>query len=82
MKPIKFEQSNFTWGAPRGQEDKVDGMPAYKGTEKETNWPVSISCWELTPEDLRRLNEGGKIWLRVYGQGHPPVSVSTENPFS
>jgi hypothetical protein len=82
MNAIKFEEQNFTWGAPKGEEDKVNGMPAYKGAEAGTNWPLSISCWEPTPEDLNRLNEGGKIWLRVYGTDHPPVSISTEHPFT
>jgi hypothetical protein len=82
MKPIKFEEQNFNWGAPKGEEDKVGGMTANRGVEEGTGWPLSISCWEPTPEDLKRLNEGGKIWLRVYGQGHPPVSISTEHPWN
>lgn len=41
-------------------------------------FPVMISAWEPTPEDLRILNEGGKIYLAVFGKSHPPVLMSTK----
>lgn len=41
-------------------------------------FPVMISAWEPTPEDLRALNEGGKIYLAVFGTSHPPVLMSTK----
>lgn len=83
MKPVKFEQANFDWGAPQGQEENVGSMPAYKGTEGGTNWPVSISCWELSQEEMEEVKRTGKVWLRVYGpQRHPVVSIGTSDPWS
>lgn len=40
--------------------------------------PISISAWKPSPEDLERLNNGGLIYLNVFGNGHPMVSINTE----
>lgn len=40
------------------------------------------SAWEPTPEDLKRLNAGGKVYLQIAAppNGHPPVLLYTEEP--
>ena len=38
-----------------------------------------ISCWELTPEELKEIAETGQIWLLVVG-GHPPLCIMGEKP--
>jgi hypothetical protein len=81
MEPIKFAQANYNWGAPKGLEKEVGGMPAWKGLEQGTGLPVSISLWEVTDEDLERIKRDRRIYLRVYGEGHPVVSLSTSYPW-
>lgn len=81
MKGVKFEQANFDWGAPKGMENECSTLPAWRGREAVTNYPVSVSCWELSKEELEEVQRTGKIWLRVYGEGHPPVSLGTEDPW-
>ena len=42
--------------------------------------PSMTSCWEPTPAELAAIASGGKIYLRVIGQGHPPVMVYALGP--
>ncbi len=41
-----------------------------------TEYPVMISCWEPTPDEAKRIAEGGKIYLAIMGTVHPPVIMS------
>lgn len=81
MNPKKFEQCNKVWGAPPGQEDSVNAMHAYQGIEEGSGWPVTISAWVVRDEDLERIEKERTVYLRVYGKGHPVVSLSSENPW-
>jgi hypothetical protein len=42
--------------------------------------PCMVSAWEPTPAELEALNNGGKVYLRVVGHGHPPVMVYALGP--
>lgn len=37
-----------------------------------------IAAFEPTPQQIRQLNEGGKIHLRILGTGWPPVGLWVE----
>jgi hypothetical protein len=40
-----------------------------------------MSAWFPTPDELKALNDGGPVYLIIYGGGHPPVWVlAVENP--
>lgn len=40
------------------------------------------SAWEPTEDELAAINRGEKIWLHIYAQRHPMVSLSAgERPF-
>jgi hypothetical protein len=43
--------------------------------ELSGDMPAMVSCWEPTPAELAVLNNGGKVYLRIVGQGHPPVMI-------
>lgn len=81
MKPKKFDQCNYVWEAPPGQEDSVNAMHAFKGVEDGTGLPITISAWVVTDEDLERIKKERTVFLRVYGKGHPVVSLNSENPW-
>lgn len=85
MTPTKFEQQNIVFTKPEGWTDEQCGdLPAWKGnvgTEAEGQFPAIISCWKLSDEDLKTINETGVVWLSVTGQTLPPVAVFSENPF-
>ena len=39
---------------------------------------VMATAWEPTPDELRRLNEGESIVLRIVCGAHPPVMLTVE----
>lgn len=45
------------------------------------NGNVSVSCWQLTPEELADIiQNGGKVYLAVlYGPSQPPCFVGSED---
>ncbi len=82
MNPVKFDQQNFVWGRPTGTtEEQVGEMPAFKGEEQGSGWPLTISCWEPSEEELAEIIKTKKVWLRIYGANHPVVSVSGNSPW-
>jgi hypothetical protein len=75
MKPIDFLHSNAILGAPDGMESECIPLHAYDTGDS------FISCWKLDPDDIEKVKNGEPIWLVVYGRGHPPVFLGTDNPF-
>jgi hypothetical protein len=82
MKPETFPQKNFTFGPPQGvSEQECGNLPCYRGKEEGTNWPVIISAWKPSAEELAEINKTGIVWLQIYSNGMPPVSVSGISPW-
>lgn len=81
MNPIKFPESNFTFTKPEDMTDEqCSSLAVCKATDSEGK-PVIISCWQLTPEDMVKIQETGVVWLTIVGHGMPPVSVHSNSPF-
>lgn len=81
MKPIHFPESNFEFQKPANMpEDQCGNLPVFKGKTDE-GYPVIISCFELSPEEIAEVQKTGKIWLHVCSHGMPPVFAGTEYPF-
>lgn len=66
-KPVSFPEANKMWLGDT-EKDIVDLPVFQEGNE-------SISCWELSAEELSNIQATGKVWLYVVGV-HPPVFVS------
>lgn len=84
--PVTFDQANFTFGKPPDMTDEqCSSLHVYKGecpvNEQGTMMPVIISKWQPSKEDIEAINKGAAIFLSITGQGMPPVSLFTENPF-
>jgi hypothetical protein len=58
-------------------EAECASLPVFRSVEPQ----AFISCWRPSAEDLERLVRGASIWVWVFGNEHPPIAVSTENPF-
>lgn len=76
MEPVIFEAANVVFGA---------NQPEYKPLPAESRGGKSgeiLTCWELSPDELKRIQETGKIWLVVltFGQPMQPVHLSVEKP--
>lgn len=73
---IAWHGQNRLLSAPKGEEkDRVHDLHVFN------NGNVTVSCWQLTPEELADIiQNGGKIYLAVlYGASQPPVFVGSED---
>lgn len=76
MEPIKFDGANVVYGA---------NQPEYKPLPAERRPGHSgeiVTCWELSPDELKQIQETGKIWVSLLTFGKPlqPVLVSVYKP--
>ncbi len=74
--PVDFEESNFVFNKPDSMSDE-ECVSLHVHRDKEQ----SISCWELTPLELEEVAATGKVYLSIFGPGHPPVAVMGTSPF-
>ena len=81
MLPVEFKQQNLVMGSPKKGDLECLELPVFKG-DNYYGQPVFISCWKPNKEELDELMQTGCIWLSIYGQAHPPVWLSTINPFT
>lgn len=44
--------------------------------DPETN--TMVSSWEPTPDELRALNAGAHVYIRILGTKHPPIGVGVQ----
>ncbi len=83
--PIKFPESNDILKAPTGQEDEVLDLHIHRYTMTTPGiplCPIVMSCWQLSHEELKEIiNNGGKIWFNCFGNTHPPMWLTSINPF-
>lgn len=81
MLPTAFNGSNFVFTKPKDMTDEqCMDLPVFKGKDSE-GFPIIISCWKFSKEDLDEIQKTGEIYLSITGYGMPPVSLFTENPF-
>ena len=78
MKPIEFEGVNVVYGANQPEYIPLPG-------QRRGECGELLTCWELTPDEIKKIQETGKIWLSIltFGQPLQPVRLSVdkiENP--
>ncbi|MCC2608374.1 hypothetical protein [Neorhizobium petrolearium] len=72
--PVAFQGANMVLRAPKGQEETVQDLHTF------TNGLCSVSCWELSAEELAEVTRTGRIFLSVFsGRTQPPVFLGSEN---
>ena len=71
---IPWHGQNKRLTAPKDVEN-IDQLCVFN------NGSISVSCWQLSQEELiELLQNGGKIYLAVaFGPSQPPVFVGTED---
>lgn len=60
---VDFEGSNFTYTAPKGQEDRVGELKVFR------NGLCIVSAWRPSPEELKQINETGLIFASSLSGG-------------
>ena len=74
MKPIETAETNTTFVA-----EGCGDLPAVKAHD-ENGVNYIISAWEITPVELKKIQETGIIYLSVVGETIPPVFLTAFNP--
>lgn len=82
MIPARIQGCTRALGAPKGWTPETSGPCRGLPIRDEVNGdlPCMTSAWEPTPAELAALNAGGKVYLRIFGDGHPPVMVYALGP--
>ena len=78
MKPVETPSTNTILTAPKGQENSVFNLPVTRYTMQTPDGDVDcvMSCWELSPEELEKFKETGRIYFHMYGNTHPPMMLT------
>lgn len=78
MRPIHFEESNATYGKPKGMSDE-ECMPvsAYEIKNEKGDVVQVRTVWQPNKEDIEAIVSGRPIILSVWGAGMPPVLLFT-----
>lgn len=74
MKPVKTETTNAVYTLASCHD-----LPVTKYINAATNEEGVESCWELTSDEIKQIQETGKVYLYIQGQHVPPVLLTTES---
>ena len=83
MLPIEFPEKNFTFQKPANMTDEeCSSLDVWKGKDNR-GCTLIYSHWAFNKEELDGIKAGNitGVWLGIVGNGMPPVSLQTENPF-
>lgn len=72
MEAIKFKESNVVFAE---NQDEYKSLPAYRD-----NNGVVVTCWKLSEEEIKMINETGRIYLETLTFNKPlqPVMLTTD----
>lgn len=74
MKPVLFEGHDVVLGAPKNwnaeKQGECIGLPVMRERDGY------LSCWELTDDERKAIAAGANVWLKIVGDGHPPVWIA------
>lgn len=77
MHGVKFEGATFDLVKPEDMTDEqCTSLPAARGVDQE-GFPYILTAFMPNHDDLKALNEGRPLFLKVIGQSFPPVSLFT-----
>lgn len=65
MNAIRFEAANGHLGPPKGMTDADCATIHVYRTNTPDGWPLCVSGWRPTPEELVKLNLGEPLFLGV-----------------
>ena len=74
MKPVRTETTNAVYTLEGCQD-----LPVTRYRNVDNHEDGVESCWELTPDEIKQVQETGKIYLYIQGNVVPPVLLTTES---
>lgn len=75
MQPVSFHPQEESYTLPG--DDSVLPLPVLR--VMFGNSPCLVSCWKPSLSDLFRLLLGKPVYLIIFSQFQPPVSITTED---
>lgn len=85
MNPIQFPEINHPgMKKPKGWTDEeCTTLPVWVGPAMvgQRMTPSIVSAWRMTADELKEFLNTGIVYLRICGEGMPPVSLFTHNPW-
>lgn len=78
---VDFPEANHSFARPKGTTEHQCGTlrVQYGLTQIEgQDFTVSVSAWKPTPDEIKKIVDGGLVYLNVYGNSHPMVSICTD----
>ena len=72
MEAVNFKESNVVFAE---NQDEYKSLPAYID-----NNGVVVTCWKLSEEEIKNINETGRIYLETLTFNNPlqPVMLTTD----
>ena len=73
MKPIATETCNAVYTL-----EGCNDLPVTKYLNANNQEEGVESCWQLTPDEIKTIQDTGRIYLYIQGDTVPPVLLTTE----
>lgn len=75
MEAASFPGENCLLSKPDCMDvDECDMISVQLG-RLESGYPVILSCWKVTAEEIEAMKRTGRVWLMVLGTQMPPVML-------
>jgi hypothetical protein len=76
VRPVSTIRTTGIYGAPKGTERVVGGLPYYRERDAELDTTIVWSDWQFEENELRVLAEGGHLCIGIVGlEPIPPIAV-------
>lgn len=74
MKPVETSTCNAVYTL-----EGCNDLPVTKYINANNGEEGVESVWELTPDEIKQVQETGKVYLYIQGAAVPPVLLTTES---
>ena len=81
MELASFPEANCVLDKPPGMTYEQCEAASVCRTKTLQGFPVVVSCWKVTQEELDEINRTGRVWLWIYGETMPPAAVDGMRPW-
>lgn len=77
MEPMNFNGVNVVYGA---SQTEYQPLPAERRGKPQIG--EILTCWQLSPDEIKKVQETGYIWLDILTFNNPllPVLLTVEKP--
>ena len=76
MQPVEFEGSRMIQKPENMTDNQCMAAWCITGIDVE-GFPYYVTAWKPSYEDLQALNRGEPIYVKVIGNGLPPMAIFT-----